>query len=285
MTILCTHPGKYGDCLWALATMRAISEAVNQDVDLLLSAQYGTEDFMTLLRQQYYVGNVYRAADWAIRETAPITPRVPPSLPEGYDAVVHLGYEGWPKFDLARETYRLAELQLLRHRLPPLDLDTPWIQECESDLRVDTGHYLAIGFSEEHFELKVGLTSLIGDPFLQNGAHAYVTNISQGPRWENWTWDVLERRPSSWTERASVLRHACLFVGCCSALHVLACGLGVPVILAEPAHARHHDCFYPFGKRSTRVQLVLGADGLPSVDSRHVREAIAARLSETEVVR
>jgi hypothetical protein len=265
MKILCTHPGRYGDCLWALPTVRALSQSAHVPVDLLLSPTYASNGFQELLRQQDYIGTVTVAGDWEILETAPITPREPPSLPSGYDAVVHLAYEGWPSLSLPWEICGIAEKQI--PLLRPIDLDTPWITAELPPQRMRVNLPI-VGFTDEHFELKVGLVTLL------RRARLAFDNISSGPRWQQ----EAHVRPTPWPRAAAVLAHASLFAGCCSALHVLACAVGTPVVVAEPAPARHHDVFYPYGKISDdRVRLLLGNDGHPTIDSRHLLDAIEAR--------
>lgn len=260
--ILCTHPGRYGDCLWALPTVRAISYTHSCPVDLCLSQKYGTPDFAKLLQDQLYIGTVYADQDWLIEETAPITPSEPPHRIQGYDQIVHLGYTGWPQRPLAQEVYRLAAAQItLDH---PLDLETPWLAP---PLAV-TPTRIVVGFSEEHFELKTGLYWLLRQRF-GDRAPQYLINLSNGPRWgQLFNWGAA----ASWIHKAEV------FVGCCSGLHVAAAALGTPVVVVEPNPARHHEIFYPLGKANERVTLVLGLDGQPTVDSRHLIDAIEFRL-------
>ena len=78
---------------------------------------------------------------------------------------------------------------------------------------------------------------------------------------------------SNWVDAAAKIKKAKFFLGCCSALHVLACALGKSVVMVEPNAARHNPIFDPYGKTG-RVHLVCGNDGLPTHDSRHVREAL-----------
>jgi hypothetical protein len=267
--ILCTHPGRYGDLLWALPTVRALSFSASQPIDLLLSPKYSSESFRSLLARQLYIGSVIVANDWEVLETAPMTPRVPPSLPSGYDQIVHLAYEGWPSLTLPYETYRIAGEQVPIDW--PLSLDVPWIaapyeHSCNP-------YRLAVGFSDEHFELKYGLYWLLRGHFVQNGEIGGLMNVCGGPRWSG------VGHNSDWEAAASWIAQATVFVGCCSALHVLACAAGTPVVLLEPNPMRHHDVFYPFGKCSEVVRLVTGLDGQPTFDSRHLIDAVETRLA------
>jgi hypothetical protein len=271
MRILCTHPGRFGDLLWALPTVRALSESFKTTVDLLLSPSYSPEPLLRLIASQPYIGSVWVANDWLILETAPITPRQPPSVPSGYDRIIHLGYESWPSLSLPWEMCGLAEKQV------PLlagtfDLDRPWITSSFT-LSCD----VAVGFSDEYFEMKYGLERLLWEHLTLNGKEATrrVVNVSGGPRWHT---------QNPWGMAAAWIGGATLFVGCCSALHVLACAMGVPVILVEPQPARHHDVFYPYGKLGPQVLLLTGNDGLPTFDARHLCDAVDAQLREEATV-
>jgi len=269
MRILVSHPGRYGDLLWALPTLRALAHSYEEQVDLLLSPAYSSESFRRLLSCQPYIGEVLVAEDWAIQESAPITPREPPSWPTRYDRAIHLAYEGWPSLPLPYEIYGLAEKQTPVLKWP-FDLDVPWIAPPYPLPATQ----IALGFSDEHYELKTGLFWLLRQHFIpdvmEDSSHVLV-NLSGGARWQGHSLDA------DWETAAAWIATCGVFVGCCSALHVLACALGKPVILVEPASARHNDVFYPYGKTG-RVELLLGTDGQPTFDSRHLIDAIEARL-------
>jgi hypothetical protein len=96
-----------------------------------------------------------------------------------------------------------------------------------------------------------------------------------GSRWQTEAWHGI----TSWETAAGLIASSQLFLGCCSALHVLACGLGVPVVLMEPNPHRHHVNFYPYGTEGPRVTLVRGNDGQPTFDARHVLDAVRAGLA------
>jgi hypothetical protein len=266
MKVLATHPGRYGDLLWALPTVRALATTYGCQVDLLLSPNYSDPHLCTLLEQQIYIGTVTSTRDWEIVETAPITPRIPPNLPAGYDRIVHLGYDGWPALTLPREVYRIAQQSV--PTIVPLNLAQPWLV---TSALLHRG--VAVGFSDEYFELKYGLVQLLREHL----GPRRVANVSGGPRW------TADQTTRTWQMAATLIVGAPLFVGCCSALHVLACALGVPVLLVEPASARHHDVFYPYGKFGPQVTLLTGGDGLPTFDSRHLVDAVDARLTLTRV--
>lgn len=268
MRILASFPGKHGDLLWALPTVRAISRTYGAPIDLVVSPACGS--LKGLIEQQDYISQVIVDETWVVQDTAPITPRIPPPAAFLSDQLFHLGYEGWPSPDLARDIYRRA-----RHTaadgepsvdLADLQLDQPWIAPPYPLPATD----LVVGFTDEHFELKYGLYFLLFDRCHGATAHPMV-NISTSPRWK-----TEGGHPGfDWEGAASWIGASRLFVGCCSALHVLAVAMGKPVIVVEPNPHRHADVFYPMGKAGA-VQLLLGNDGQPTVDARHLKDAIAA---------
>lgn len=269
--IVCTFPGKHGDLLWALPTVRAISESYHEKVLLVLSPY--VKSLAPLLRQQDYIFNVIVDPDWQVFDTAPMSPRVPILTshtlpPGGRHQVYHLGYEGWPGPDLARDIWKRALAQDQRRReLPVLDLERPWITPPAFSHQLPRPK-ICVGFTDEWFELKYGLYQLLRQR-LPPGL-ATVVNLSTSPRWST---EALQP-PMDWDTAAGWLARAQTFVGCCSALHVLACAVGTPaVIVVEPNEARWQDVFYPYGKTG-RVRLLLGGDGRPTFDARHLIDTI-----------
>jgi hypothetical protein len=261
MKVLCTMPGRYGDILWSLPTCRALAQAAGEPVDLLVSQKYGSL-VAPLLAGCRYLGRVMADESWTVWETAPITPPRPAFIP-GYDRTIHLGYERWPMNALPVESY-LAAVTQWGDGLPKLDLDTPWIDPPVGRVRpsrVDVS--FAYGFTDEWFELKYGLVQLLLRRFERS------LTVCDSPRWRQ----EAGGPGCSWSYAVDRLRSAPVFLGCCSALHVLACALGMPVVLMEPAEARWNEVFYPFGKRG-RVTLVVGNDGRPTWDARHVADAL-----------
>jgi len=272
MNILCTFPGKHGDCLWALPTVRAISETTGEPVDLMLAPAIA--GLKPLIERQAYVGEVLICDQWTLQDTAPVTPRKPPcatKYEKSYERILHLGYPAWPRPDLPRDIYDRATMGV-DFVIAPLDLDRPWITP---PWPLPTSS-LCCGFTDEHFELKYGLRWLMRQRFDQLGTPYGSIDLSTSPRW------LQEGRlpGCSWETAAAWLASAKVFLGCCSALHVLACAVGTPVVLMEPNPHRHHEVFYPYGKLGRwRVQLVTGGDGQPTFDARHVGDAVAAILA------
>jgi len=265
MNALCTFPGKFGDLLWSLPTARALADEMGP-VDFLVSEAYGA--IAPLVEAQPYIRRVIVDPRWQVQQTAPMTPQRPPSsrLLEGYDAIYHLGYEGWPTRPLPYDIAYRAGVEI--------DLEDPWITPAPHDHPPGwIPSQTVTGWTDEWFELKVGITELL-DP-----SHRRLLPLgTASPRWSTeypWTRSI---GPLDWIETAFICSRASLFLGDCSALHVLACGLGIPCVIMEPAEARWHDIFWPYGKTGPQVTLVLGGDGKPTFDARHVREALEKAL-------
>lgn len=277
MKILCTFPGKFGDLIWALPTIRAISEAIGEPVDLVIAGAYGS--IVPLLKRQAYLGVVWAEVDWQVQNTAPMTPRVP-QLPfaeaQGYDHVFHLGYRWWPETDLARETWACFAGAnyggMIDLAMEHFDLTRPWIIP---PYHIDYPVAYTVGFTDEHFELKFGLAWLLHRQFL--GGDAFPICVSNSPRWNN---ETALSGAYNWESAAAWLAISPAFLGCNSALHVLARAMGVPVVMMEPNPQRHNDIFYPYGKSGKGVELVCGNDGLPTFDARHVWDSLQRVLAE-----
>lgn len=210
--------------------------------------------------------------DWSL--TPPREWMPPPARIKQYPAAIHLGYQGWPDRPLPEMPYQHARIGY-GLALPPLDLDRPWLQVDGPAAPVD----VAVGFTEAHFELKYGLMTL-----LDTGRdRTYLQLTPPGSRWvTEHVPGTVAVEPCDWMTAARTIRNADLFLGDCSALHVLACALGRRVVLMEPMEARWNPIFYPYGPHGPRVTLVHGLDGRPTFDARHVRHALALALEASQ---
>lgn len=286
MRVLATFPGRHGDILWALPAIRALSGRIGAPIDLMVGGAF--RSICPLIAAQDYIGRCWADPFWVTQDTAPISPRVPPgaqnppSDPPVWDLVLHLGYRGWPARPLPFETLdclneQLAPLALqgFGHTTPriadeELALQEPWITLDGPGPPVE----FVAGFSDEHFELKVGLVTLLSDM-----SQPWCVIAPPGGRWDR------ERPKGSyplqtgdWMMHARTLRNADRALCCCSALHVLAVAVGTPVVCMEPAEARWNSIFWPVGTVGPQVTVVRGNDGRPTWDARHVRETLEGVL-------
>jgi len=274
MKVLVSFPGRYGDLLWALPTIRALSRRVDAPIDLLIAGEFAP--IVPLLERQPYLGRVVADSAWGLSQGW--QPPNREDLISPYDLTFHLGYRRWPELPLPFETAHTFTLHggrpFVSDVITPADLylNEPWITNLPQAPPTE----IVVGFSECHFELKVGLVTLLEDldrPLL-------VLNHDSRTRWAQ------ERPrggyplcgPLPWVEMAAAIRNADLFLGCCSGLHVLAVAIGIPVVIVEPMEARWNPIFYPLGWDGPQVRVVKGLDGKPTFDARAVRGVIEGVL-------
>jgi hypothetical protein len=267
MTILCTFPGRHGDILWALPTVRAVSEAIHEPVDLQIAGEFA--GLAPLLAQQSYLNKVWAAPEWSLSQ-----PECVPAI-DGYDHVFHLAYQGWPLQSLplvVEDQLRILWPDKLGP-VPRIDLHRPWINyKTEPDFLFN----VVAGFTEAWFELKLGIAVAL-EQLLSNSRFTRFTYLT--PPHSRWTKEappILNIYDCSWVGAARAIQNSDLFFGDCSALHVLACAMGKPVVLCEPMEGRWNDIFYPYGKIG-RVRLVIGNDDKPTFDARACAEALRGR--------
>lgn len=266
--ILTTFPGRAGDLLWALPTVRAIAEVAQHPVDLQIAGEFAS--MVDLLSQQDYLSGVWADPRWTL---TPPDDWKAPRLPRDYDRIFHLGYHGWPSLPLPREVEALLAEQWTSDLpgLPPrIDLSRPWITVKPW---TQLPHDIAVGWSDCHFELKYGLTRLLSE----NWAHEHTSGFvlaAPGSRWVS----EGDMEAVDWLEAARRLASAKVFLGDCSALHVLAVALGILAVVVEPMEARLSSIFWPLGKDGPRVTLVRGNDGQATFDARHTAEYLTKVL-------
>lgn len=267
MKILCTFPGRHGDLLWALPTIRAIALHFGTKVDLQIGGEFSR--IVPLLERQPYLDRVMADDRWSL--TPPDEWRAPELQLLGHDQIFHCGYRGWPEKCLPYWTELGVKIAYPELQDMVIDYDTPWITNVEP--HAGSTYDVTCGWSDEWFELKYGIVHLLPPRLNVDLA------VIEGSRW-----DVEGRHlaifRTDWVAMARRIQSSKLFLGCCSAPHVLAVAMGKPVVVLEPAVARHNPIFYPFGMTG-RVTVVTGNDGLPTHDARHTIETIERVLCTT----
>lgn len=295
MRILVTCPGRHGDILWSLPAIRALHEATGAEIDLGVSPKYS--GVCDLAKDQPYIADSYPLTGWDVQETAPMTPIEPPEIPTGYDRVIHFGYRGWPLQPLPIEHFWRMQEQLPPELncLPHFDLNRPWLTNFPWILS-GLGPGIGVVFTNEWLELKAGVLLTLAQRFKhwdpgQRLAHPtfFLLVPWRGSRWlselgvsgDVWPGNVAVC-PCDLKNVAHMLAACAVVLADNSAGHVIARGLGKPVVMIEPAEARHHPIFYPYGDDGSQgVTLVRGGDGKPTFDARHVGDALAAHLEKS----
>lgn len=277
MAILATFPGRFGDILWSLPTVRALAEGSGEPVDLAVSQKYGS--LKPLLARQEYLREVHVLADWEVVESAPMTPRAAPSwIYDNYEHSIDLGYKGWPSRPLPYEIYETAKADS-RIPLAMIDLSRPWIVPPFNLTQYSPG--ILVGFTEEYFELKYGIYQLLVQKLYAEKrllSHALV-NLSTSSRWTA----EAGHKGYDWESAAAWLAAGEVFLGCCSALHVLAVAVGCPAVVMEPAEARLHSIFWPLGQDGPQVTLVRGNDKKATFDARQTILTVEQGRSQRKV--
>lgn len=274
--VLCTFPGKHGDSLWAMPTVRAVADAVGEPVDLVMSTNYAS--ILPLYELQPYIGRAFAEPTWQVQDTAPMTPIEPPPAVEygDYDLVLHLGYRQWPANLLPLEilhivTSRMEDRDLANKVVGGFTLQKPWIESMPGA----KPYYAAVvGFTDEYAELKAGLIWALHNAF---GGGDVLTLVPPGGgrlfnAWLQPSLD-LEYDAVDWQGTVAWLSCAKVFVGCLSSQAVLAAALGKPRVLVEPNPNRHHPIFQHWD-----TPLLKGGDGRPTFDSRHMVDEVKRLL-------
>jgi len=156
--ILCTFPGKIGDALWSLPTVRMISRHFGTPVDFAMSTKYGQEGLLRLIGEQEYVGKAFVAPGWDIvDERICMMPRELEVDGLGYDRVFHLGYPGWPQMELAQYVWSNMQARERDDFSGALDM-APWIKVSSAE--PPTGFpQIYVGWNQEWLELKMVLAN------------------------------------------------------------------------------------------------------------------------------
>lgn len=275
-----THPGRIGDLIWALPTVRAFA-IEHGPVRLWVSPW--CKPLSNLLRKQPYIQGIEIDYSWPVMDTAPITPRVPPCAETFYsqepaamhEPVVHLGYDKWPSMPLPFYT---AEHLGKRSDV----IFAPWIDASPFD-----GQTIAVlcHWTDRWFELKYGLTLWLGE---QLGYRLPVICSPDSARWPS-----AHATPLTFENLARMMVKTHLVLTDNSAAMVLAAAMGRRSAIVEPEQDRHHFIFWPgsvqpggkwqqakneFGKL---VFPVIGGDGKPTFDARHTKDTISQLLGDT----
>lgn len=290
MTILATMPGKFGDILWSLPTVRLLCEfrqreLTSQQVDFMTSPKYSS--ILNLIQRQSYILETWTGEGWDVQETAPMTPREPPKCPcDDYDAIHHLGYHQWPTQSLPYEIRGNSALPSF-----DLHLDTPWItgfpciathpgKTCSwCEKKPNSKPVIAVGFSSEYIELKMGV--LLGLVCAISNVEWRLILPPEEIGHRAWAWEALcgyvEFVEADWERSAREIAAADLFLGCLSSMWVLANAVGTPTVIMEPNSQRHNPIFW---HESPRNHLVIGNDEKPTFDLNATRELVERTLSD-----
>lgn len=268
--ILCTFPGRTGDILWALPTVRAISNHYGVPVDFMVSKKYGNESLLRLIEAQPYIDTAIVNTSWEVEEGAPMTPRVPTWIPQMSEntVIVNLGYDGWPKDELAKAIHSIARARIIN--LPTELSMEPWITNFPGLSYLHSNRNIFCGFSHEYMECKMGVALAVAAG-IQKGWQLDIV-YRKGDRHEEWleSTKLVNFLPTDLWQAAELMSRSVFYFGCLSALWVLANAMGKPCVVVEPAEARLHPIFW---RKDDKNVMVYGG-GRPTFDARHATDEV-----------
>lgn len=275
-----THPGRFGDLIWALPTVRALGGG-------LLWLPESLRPMEPLLRAQPYIRDVVFDETWQVQDTAPATPRVPPDflVRAGRGPFCHLGYREWPDRPLPEYVARLAGA--------PIDLSQPWLTAPATRTSPVMSRFdVLVSFTDRWFELKYGLLALLQEAHVGEILLTYRPDTRwDGPIAPSGVYEAY----SGWDDLPARIARARLVVCDNSAIMVLCAAFQTtPCLVLEPEEARHHPIFWPGiqggddGPERWRpreplcrwIHPLLGGDGRPTFDSRHLIATVRRLLDE-----
>lgn len=214
--VLCTFSGPFGDILWSMPTVRAISQMLGEKVDFACMPYY--KSLLPLIQIQPYVDKAFSIESW-VREHSnhgdqPWNP--PANTVKQYDRCFHLTYQGHPGLTAKRLPLIdfTADQQGLKLKDPLPFLSTPDYEANHKDKRI------AYAFNDQYSDVKARFRSAIkscGDEFV-------FTDV----------------RELDWVAAATVIKHSLAFVGCRSSNNVIAHGVGQKnIFIYEPHPSRN----------------------------------------------
>lgn len=216
MRVLLTFSGKHGDIIWALQSARAMA-LTGAEVDMAMMPQY--QAVLPLVRMQPYIREAFPIPGWnQAHDWCGAQPRIPPSVPDGYDQVHHLTYESRPTEPLIWYGLRRLGLPMPEPPIPFLFAPAP----PEPDL-------VSYAFNHLHRRTKMHMLT-------------YLHGVIPKARFEN-----VESHPFDHAARR--IQSSRFFFGCRSANYVVAMGLGKRCLIMEPDGDRRGEIFScPMGR-------------------------------------
>jgi hypothetical protein len=210
MAVLVTFSGKHGDAIWAAQSARALA-LTGVEVDFAMMPRYSA--IQPLLKIQPYIRDAFPLPGWEQQHDMwGAQPRIPPWVPDGYDAVHHLTYDQHPREPLVM--WGLNRLGLPMPEPPVPFLFAPSEREP---------HLVTYAFNGGQRAQKENLLALI--------------RVSV-PRAR---FECVEHIPFDAAARR--INAADWFFGCRSANYVVAMGLGKRCLTIEPDGGRRSTVF------------------------------------------
>jgi len=235
MKILCTIPGKFGDLLWALPTVKAINDNLYNGVDVSylpiivhvgIMPQY--RSILPLLNNEGYIHDAFVIENW-ICTGSPHGDQpweAPLDTLKEYDKVYHLGYRQHPgkndplfSFIARQQGITLYNpIPFISTKFFTADTDEKLIRRSMME-RLSSVPTITYSFNESLIDEKMNFIDEV-----HKRLHKEV--------------EFMDVSKLSWLDAAYAIRYSMGFIGCRSSNYVLACGVGQKVFVFEPNSAR-----------------------------------------------
>lgn len=237
---LATFPGKFGDILWSLATVKRLSEVTSTKMDFEIMPQY--HSLLPLLQAQPYIDKASVVQDWTLMHSNyGDQPWNPPQhtgfcitpgqggyrCKVGHEMCWHLGYRSHPGRMMGGQELQLIDyiawqqgIMLTGNPLPFLFVPPPYLGDKMPK------NYIAIAFNEQYDGLKKQFATTLHTMLNVNPPGVEFIDVTQ----------------KSWLVAAGLIQHAIGFVGCRSANYVIAHAVGQKnMFIYEPHPARNRE--------------------------------------------
>lgn len=260
MPIVVTQPGKLGDLIWSLATVKRLTE-IHETRAILITTTY-CQNAVPFIKAQPYIKDVIVAGGWKITGDCPGNqPWMPPPStlmqrygewtfrPQSPRETFHLGFPEWPSPTLLEDPAR-------RHGVI-LGASEPWLTLPN---RSDQTTGVSIAFTDEYAEAKAGITyALIKACRARNRKNRSLNVLlNAGSRMASeFGFTFL---PCDFLMAARSIAASKLWVGCKSVWRVVAYGLGIPTLVVEPSPPRWQSVFDPPPVKLWREHIYHGFD-------------------------
>lgn len=227
---LTTFSGRFGDILWSLATVKRISQTVNEKVDFCCRPDY--ESLIPLIQMQPYIDKAFVDHNWKLWHSnhgdQPNIPQDHVELEKPYERTWHLTYQSHPGIN----SDKMALIDFVAHQqgMRLIEPVCPWITVDEERLTSQKEYangtlqrddaYVAYAFNTQYAQEKA---------IFFEGLKVRLPEV---------TWWDISQMP--WELAARVVKNAACFVGCKSGNYVLANAVAQKnLFIFEPHPGRH----------------------------------------------
>jgi len=205
--IACTHPGKIGDALYCLPTIKALSKKYNCKIDFYTSSY--CKPLKNLFLYQSYINDFIIPKNYIIKRfDMGIQPWKMP-VNGGYDLVYHLGFKRIPDKALPNFIAETAEVNI-----EPIQFEYP-------DLKILDEPYYVIAPRKAYKDLFNNIVLHSDLPFVVIGGKGD-NNLSP--------YSAIDKTGTDFLETVSIIANSKGFVGLMSSQLVLANGFDIPKV-------------------------------------------------------